>query len=102
MADTTYCICRESGDSQWHKGNISFPDGDDPDGSAWMLSILDGNPSTYKEYAEKYYDRIINSDVVRRIYEGTPLTPELVRELNSEIEFESILADAAEIGYPTV
>jgi hypothetical protein len=100
MGDTTCCIWRENSESQWHIGNISFPDGDDPDGSAWMLSILDGNPLTYKEWAEQYYERAIDADAIKQIYKGAPLTPALVRALNPEIEFETVLSDAREIGYP--
>lgn len=101
IGETTYCVWRENGEKEWKVGQISFPDEDDPDGSAWMLSILDGNPLTYKEWAEDYYDRPISVDAIKQIYEGTPLTPALVHELNPAIEFESVVADAAEIGYPT-
>jgi len=100
MGDTTYCVWRENGEKEWKTGNISFPDVDDPDGSTWMLSILDSNPLTYKEWAEEYYDRPISTHAIKQIYEGILLTPDLVRELNPKIEFESILADAGEIGYP--
>ena len=100
MGDTTCCIWRENSESHWHSGNISFPDGDDPDGSAWMLLILDGNPLTYKEWAEEYYERAIDADAIKQIYEGTPLTPALVGALNPEVEFETMRSDAREIGYP--
>lgn len=101
MGDTTYCVWRENGESQWHIGNVSFPGGNDPDGPAWMLSILDGNPATYQKWAKEYYDRTLHADAIKRIYEGIPLAPDMVRELNPAIEFEGVLADAAEIGYPT-
>ena len=100
MGDTTYCIWRENKESQWHTGSISFPGGDDPDGSVWMLSILDGNPLSYKEWAEQYYERQISADAIKHIYEGAPLTPALVGALNPEIEYQTLLADASEIGYP--
>ena len=65
-----------------------------------MLSILDGNPLTYKEWAEEYYERAIDADAIKQIYEGTPLTPALVGALNPEVEFETMRSDAREIGYP--
>lgn len=34
-------------DDAWHVGPIDYPDEDDPDGSEYLLSILDGRPSTY-------------------------------------------------------
>jgi hypothetical protein len=100
MQDTTFCIWREVQDLQWHAGKISFPASNDPDGSKWMLSILDGNPSSYKVWAEDYYEFPVSLQAVQRIYGHAPLTPELVHELNATVELESLLADAAEIGYP--
>jgi hypothetical protein len=102
MRDTTFCIWRVAEGKQWETGNISFPEGDDPDGSGRMLAILDGNPLTYKKWAEEYYDRSISSGGIEQIYQGTQLTTDLVRELNPDVEFASILADAAEIDYPVV
>ncbi|SRR5713101_1061238 len=100
MEDTTFCIWRSFQDDQWKTGHISYPQGDDPDGSGWMLSIFDGNPSTYKEWAEGYYERPISFSAVQQIYEHKPLTPELMRELNPTAEFASILPVVAEIDYP--
>ena len=100
MEDTTFWIWRSVQDAQWNSGKISYPAGDDPDGSAWMLSILDGNPSTYKAWAEDYYERSVSLSAVQQIYGRMPLTQELAQELNATVEFESVLADAADIDYP--
>lgn len=100
MGDTTFCIWRGFDDSAWNVGNVLYPDGDDPDGSGWMLSILDGNPGTYRDWAEGYYEQPISLSGVKKIYEYPYLTPEMVRELNPNIDFATILADAEEIGYP--
>ena len=102
MKDTTFCIWRSIQDPRWSVGKISFPVGDDPDGSEWMLSIFDGNPSSYMEFAADYYERPVSLRAIQRIYGHSPLTSELVRELNSTVEFASLLPDAAEIGYPVV
>jgi hypothetical protein len=67
-----------------------------------LLAILDGSPIPYKKWAEEYYDRPISPGAIEQIYQGTPLTPDLVRKLNPDIEFASILADAIEIDYPVV
>jgi hypothetical protein len=100
MEDTTFCIWRSIQDAQWSTGRISYPDGDDPDGSAWMLSILDQNPSTYKAWAEDYYEHTISLSAVQQIYGRVPLTQILVKDLNATVELENLLADAAEIDYP--
>jgi hypothetical protein len=100
MQDTTYCLWRGVQDSEWRVGNIAYPDGEDPDGSGWMLSILEGNPKTYRDWAEEYFERPISLSAVEQIYEYRALTPKVVRELNPKIDFASILADASEIGFP--
>ena len=101
MVDTTFCIWRLPEHAQWKTGRISYPAGDDPDGSGRLLSILDANPDSYKKWADEYYERSISLTAIQQIYEGTPLTPELVRELNPDVQFASLLGDAAEIAYPT-
>jgi hypothetical protein len=64
-----------------------------------MLSILDQKPSTYKAWAEDY-EHSVSLSAVGQIYRHLPLTQELARELNASVDFESVLADAAEIDYP--
>jgi hypothetical protein len=100
MDDTTFCVWRSAQDAHWMTGKIFYPDGDDPDGSGWMLSILDGNPNTYKAWAEDYYERSVSLSAVHQIYGHMPLTQKLARELNAAAEFENLLPDAAEIDYP--
>jgi hypothetical protein len=102
MQDTTFCIWRGIPASRWEAGKITYPDGDDPDGSGWMLSIFDKNPDTYKAWAEDYYERPVSASAVQQIYGNMPLTQQLVHELNGDAEFDGILADAAEIDYPVV
>ncbi len=100
MNDTTFCIWRGVHDSHWNTGEIVYPEGDDPDGSAWMLSILDGNPNTYKAWAEDYYDLSINLSAVAQLYSRTPLSAILVQQLNPKTDLESLSSDASEIDYP--
>lgn len=104
MQDTTFCIWRSIDDSNWQVGKIDFPGdaADDPDGSAGLLFILDGNADTYKQFAEEYYERPVSIQAVQKIYAHEPLTAQLLKELNPQIELETILADAVQIGYPVV
>jgi len=102
MEDTTFFIWRGIQDPQRSTGKISFPSTDDPDGSEWMFSILDGDPSSYKAWAEDYYECPVSLPAVQRVYGHAPLTPQLVQELNATVVFETLVADAAEIDYPVV
>ena len=102
IQDTTFCVWRTNEDAHWKKGVVSYPGGEDPDGSGGLLFILDGNPNTYKEWAEDYFEKSISLPAIQQIYAHTALTPEIVCALNPSIEFASILGDAEEIAYPFV
>jgi len=98
--ETTFCIWRRYIDSSWQVGAINYPDEDDPDGSEYMLSILDGRPSTYKEFAESYYEKPLDLEVIEQIYRHELLTNEIVARLNDEITLESLITDVGQIAYP--
>ena len=101
MEAVTFCIWRRWSDSAWQCGVDTFPDDDgDPDGSAWMLAIFDGDPRTYQTFAGEYYEVEVPLEAVQAIYDHKPLTTELIRALSREATAESVEAEAREIGYP--
>ncbi len=102
---TTFCIWRESSDTAWKRGNISFPDDDYGDGSADLLYILDNKPETYRKWALEYYEDEFESnklklDLVRHIYEHQPLTKEIVYKINPGLaDIESLKRELDRINY---
>jgi hypothetical protein len=105
IEDTTFCIWRRYGDGCWQRGAIDFPPGEDPDGSEFLLSPLDGEPETYRAWAELYFNkRFLTVEMVRHIYEQRPLTDDLVAALTPDIDpplaVMDLQDDIAEIGYP--
>ncbi|MEP7287398.1 MAG: hypothetical protein ABI947_16700 [Chloroflexota bacterium] len=98
--ETTFCIWRTYSDSVWQIGDIQFPAGENTDGSAHLLSMLDGDPRTYQRWAEGYYGRTVDLDAVTAIYHHKSLTPALIATLNAELSIDDLSADIAEIGYP--
>jgi hypothetical protein len=100
IADTTFCIWRTADQSAWNCGRIQFPEGEDPDGSENLLRMLDTDPSTYHEFAERYYERSVNLEAVRQIYQHAILTRDLARQLNHELSWDALRKDVLEIGYP--
>jgi hypothetical protein len=100
MGDATFCVWRRHGDSSWNCGVTEFPPGEDPDGSEWMLGILDGDPVTYQEFARDYYEAEVPLHAVEHVYGLQPLTDDIIRSLNGELTVESLAAAAVEIGYP--
>ncbi len=93
---TTFCIWRRSSDAAWARGEIVFPDVEDPDGSAGLLAILDGRPLTYTSQIAEF----VHAPSVRAIYAHEPLTAECVAHLNSEISLDDLAWDIETLGYP--
>ena len=100
IEDTTFCIWRRYEDREWHRGNIDFPHTPDPDGSETLLAPLDGDPVRYHEFAEYYYDRTVNLDLVRHIYRQLPLNGKVIARLNSAADDNAVMHEAVQIGYP--
>lgn len=99
IEDTTFCIWRRKDDLSWNKGQIIYPDNNDPDGSGWLLTILNGNPTTYQEFAEAYYEKAISLSAIDQIYNHRPLTKEIIASLNGDASIEELKSDIDEIGY---
>ena len=62
-----------------------------------LLSPLNGDPQTYKAWADDYYETDVALEAVRRIYDYLPLTTEVVAALNPEVALEDLLAAIEEI-----
>ena len=99
IPETTFCLWRRNAEGSWQTGQIDYPEGEDPDGSEDLLFVLNGDPATYREFAEQYYERSIDLDAVRSIYEHQQLTAKIVKGLNPQISLESLDSDLEEIGY---
>ena len=103
MEDTTFCIWRGHADHAWSVGDIDFAGAaGDPDGSGWMLTPLDGNPATYQDFAQAYYERSVAIEGVTQVFDHAPISPALLALLGSERTFEDVVKDAEEIGYPVI
>jgi hypothetical protein len=101
MEDTTFCIWWLAAGSAWSHGSIEFPKGEeDPDGSQWMLSALDGKPRTYQSFAKEYFEVDVDLDAISRVFAHEPFSPDLLRAFPSSRSFKDIADDAEEIGYP--
>ncbi|MGE0760814.1 MAG: hypothetical protein AB7O38_27640, partial [Pirellulaceae bacterium] len=98
--NVTWCIWRSFSDPQWTCNLLDLPSGDDPDGSSYLLSPLDGKPETYWQWAEEYYERGIALHAVKAIYERQPLTDELITALNAKRRRKELLDAIRVIGYP--
>lgn len=99
--DVTFCIWHRYVDSGWQIGKIEFPPATrDPDGSALLLSELDGRPESFRAWASEYYEREIELTAVEHFYRHSPATLELVGLLNPQMTMSELASDIREIGYP--
>ena len=98
---TTFCIWTNE-NNQWQLGNIKHFE----DGSEEMLSIFDGNPQTYIDFAIDYFEEDYSStenakNTVIKIYNHETLTREMVLSIVNELEdWAQLESDLEEIGYP--
>ena len=95
---STFCIWSVDGIT-WQKSDVV--DFDSEDGSEEMLSILDGNPMSYVDFCEWYYEKEVPIDIVEDIYNGKEITLNMIRRLNSDREdIGNIRAELCEMRYP--
>ena len=103
MHEATFCLWRAHAGPRW---SVVSPDSAPAsaygDGSAAMLSILNGNPLTYQTWAQDHYEREVPLSAVRAIYEHRPLDEALLATLNPGRALSELRPDTDEIGYPDV
>ena len=97
---TTFCVWRLYEDGTWQVGDVTFPAGDDPDGSERLLTFLDGDPRTYKRWSDEYFGRSVDAEAIERIYRREPLSRGLAQALNPEVDYRELVGEVGEIGYP--
>lgn len=101
IEDTTFCIWRRYTDPAWQTGEINYPEDADADGSEYILSILNGDPEQYQEFAEEYYEEEIDISAVESVYQHKPLTENLIKSFSKDIALDDLRRDIVEIGYST-
>jgi hypothetical protein len=62
--------------------------------------VADGRPEAYVTFAENVFEVALELDAIRHVYAQLPLTEEVVRSLNPEVQLSDLKDDIAEIGYP--
>ena len=65
-----------------------------------MLKIFDLLPTTYRSFAEEYYEVDVPIEAVVHIYDHLTLTDGVVAALNPDLQANDVVSDAEEIGYP--
>ena len=100
MEETTFCLWRLYSGPSWQTGPIESLEGEDPDGSAELMQLLNGDPEVYRAWAESYFELPVARRAVVHIYDHLPLDEEVVTSLNPQLTLMDINGDASEIAYP--
>ena len=95
----TFCCWYAEDREIWEEAAIP-PFDCEENGSAWMLSEIGGDAVRYVEFAKEYYEIDIDEMAVQSVYSHLPMTIELAKLLNAEVDYLALMRDLAEIGYP--
>ena len=96
----TFSIWRTYSEKKWNCNAVELTTGEDVDGSEYLLSPFDGNPDTYREWAEEYYERDVSLHGVTAVFEQQSLTEEIISLLNADLRISDLAEDIREINYP--
>lgn len=102
---TTFCIWQTKTDNNWKIGEVELPNDEYKDGSSDLLQLLDGNPLTYKNWLEEYYEKSFEEnklelELVEKIYNRTIITKEIIVEINPNLsDFQLVKSNLDKIGY---
>jgi hypothetical protein len=99
---TTFCLWRRTSDPAWQVGAVDSLEGEDPDGSAGLLRLLDGNPGAYRAWAEDYFETPVARSAVDHVFAHRPLTEAVVKLLNPQLSLVDLTGEVTEIAYPAV
>lgn len=89
------------GGGPWHAGPSVPPRDAFDDGADFLFELLlDDRAEAYAAFAEEYYEKPVDLDAVRAIYEMQPLTAEQVARLNPDVDYERARRQAETIAYP--
>ncbi|WKZ30681.1 MAG: hypothetical protein QY318_02430 [Candidatus Dojkabacteria bacterium] len=88
--NATFFLWKKESETEWHsQGGVDER----------ILKILDGRPEAYKQWADGYYEKNLNLDTIRAIYDHAELTDDLIHSLNPDLSRKAITEELAEIGY---
>lgn len=90
--DVTFCIWRESSDTNWRMGDVKIPEGEE-DGSDFLLGTIFDTAEIYVDWAQCYYDTPISIEIVKRIYDGSAITKATIQSLNPKRNVQDALQE---------
>ncbi|MDI4645865.1 hypothetical protein [Cohnella hashimotonis] len=86
----TFCIWRESSESNWRKGKVAITEGES-DGSQFLVGCIFQTPEDFVEFAEGYFELSLPLDIVVKIYDGASITGDMIKALNPDRDVKEVL-----------
>lgn len=97
--NVTFCLWRTHSDPAWQSAIVPAYGGR-RDGSEGLLSALDGDPGSYLRFLEARLGGAPDAEPVAAVYAHRPLTPQLAGALGGMADWDDLVREAREIGYP--
>ncbi|MNZ63193.1 hypothetical protein D3C78_813330 [compost metagenome] len=63
------------------------------DGSEFLLGTIFQTPEAFVEFAKGYFDLTLSIDIVANIYNGIPITAEMIQMLNPDCDVKEVLQE---------
>ena len=107
QADGVTCVTvslwRLVDDVRWHAARAAGAASTLDDGSDWLFELVDGNPDTYRAFAEEYYEpeQPLDPTVIEHVFARRPLTVGQARRLNPDVDWDDLKGDLKGVSYPT-
>ncbi len=95
--DVTFCMWREAGDTAWRMGNVNIPEAYD-DGASFLLGKLIVTPEEYQDWAESCYELVISLEVVSQIFNGVPITTQMISALHPQRDVTEAIKELKQLG----
>jgi hypothetical protein len=101
IEEVTFCFWRQREATRWEVWQPPVPEElRYDDGSQDLLRILDGEPRTYQDWADEYYEIHPQLAALRAVCAHKPLTERLLKQLGSLRSMEELTEELEEISYP--
>lgn len=100
VPNTTFAVWRRAEDAQWKTGDIDYPEGKDPDGSAQLLSTLVPGVDEFTQWLTDIYEVGVDARVIADVFDHKPLSVSQLQQLNDNASERSLRAAVQQTGYP--
>lgn len=68
----------------------------------FLLKDLDGTANTYQDFARDYFEMETDIQLLKSVFDKKPITKELAKSLNPELDYTLLLSHLEEIDFPVI